>query len=90
MVWNALLYLYIGSKSRRQGTQTFPQSRHILGFPNFTGRDKLRVDLAKKLVDFMYDLCLRCLKTRIIFYIESPRSNLFRAMPQMQLLATLP
>ena len=33
---------------------------HVLGLPTLSGRDKLFLDLANKLVDLMYDLCLLC------------------------------
>ena len=38
----------------------------------------------------LYELGLRWWKTRTPFYIENPRGSLFMAMPEMQLLATLP
>ena len=73
-----------------KGAKHFRSRERFLGFPNFTGRDKLRVDLANALTDFMYDLFLQCRKTGTPVYIESPRSSLLWAMPQMQLLSTIP
>ena len=49
---------------RLDGTllKPFRSREHCLGFPNVTGRDILRVDLANELVDFMYELCIHCWK----------------------------
>ena len=46
---------------------------HVLGFPNFTGRVKLLLDLANDVVNLMYDLCLLGWKTGTNLYIENPR-----------------
>ena len=40
------------------GPKPFRSRGHILGLHTLSGRDKLRVDLANKLVDLMCDLCL--------------------------------
>ena len=73
-----------------KGIKLLRNRKHILGFPNLTGRDKFPVDLANELVNLMYDLCLLCLKTGTSFYIENPRISLLWSMPQLKFLASLP
>ena len=72
-----------------KGPKPIRSREHVLGLPTLCGRDKLRVDLANKLVDLMYDLCLLCWKTGTSFYIDNPRSSLLWVMPTMKLLAFL-
>ena len=79
------------SARRHDGNGPTPlRSRaHVHGLPTLSRRDKLRVDIANDLIIFMYELWSQW-KTGTPFYIENPRSSLFWAMPQMQLLAALP
>ena len=47
------------SSARRhieKGPRPLRSLQHVHGFPNLAGRDKLRVDLANEIIDFMYEL----------------------------------
>ena len=61
-VWFGMPCGTFTSARRHDGNGPIPfRSRaHIHGLPTLSGRDKLRLDLANKLVDLMYDLCLLC------------------------------
>ena len=47
------------------------------GFGHLTGTDKLRVDSANVLYQFITDLCLHCIARSLIVCIENPRQSLY-------------